>query len=418
MGLVINTNVSALTTANALNKSGDSLQTSMERLSTGKQINSAADNAAGKAISTNMTKQINSLEQGINNAKDGAALLTTMDSAASEIESMAQRMTQLAFQASNETYTDTDKALLDKEYQELTKEITRVADNTTFNDIKLLKDDAASVNIKVDGSGTDIALAGHNLTANGLGLDTTGIGGITTAGVAAEISNTAIALDGTQGDLSGATANTDQIDITYTVGTEVRTAVIDLSAADLAKDFSGTSNGGLDGLGNALNKALENAGLGDALEFKLETGSGELEIEIVEKNFSAGQIDITAIGLAGSELGFGATQSTSTATANSVVGVAQVGKDAGAALTALDQAMKDIISTRTGFGAQSNRLDHTVASMESTITNTSAARSQIEDADFATETTNLARAKVLQNAGIAMLQQANSQTSNVEQLLR
>ncbi len=270
MGLVINTNVSAINTAAALNKSGDSLKTSMERLSTGKEINSAADNAAGKAIATNMTKQLNELEQGINNAKDGENLLSTMDGAASAIEDMTQRMRTLAVQALNGTYQDSDRALLDVEFAALSDEITRVADSTEFNGISLI-DSTTGLNIQV-GSDT-IALTATDLTAGTLAIDK---------------------------------------------------ATIDIK----------TSGG------------------------------------------------------------------------------------AGTALTAIDAALTKIIDARTNFGAESNRLSYTTTALESTATNTAAARSQIEDADFAKETTNLARAKVLQNAGIAMLQQANAQTSNVEQLLR
>ncbi len=279
MGLVINTNVSAINTAAALNKSGDSLKMSMERLSTGKEINSAADNAAGKAIATNMTKQLNELEQGINNAKDGENLLSTMDGAASAIEDMTQRMRTLTVQALNGTYQDSDRALLDVEFAALSDEITRVADSTSFNGINLIGDDAAAVpaaNINIQVGSDTIALTATDLAADALGINSTG----------------------------------------------------------------------------------------------------------------AGAIDI------------------------------QDSTNAAAALIKIDLALTSIIDARTNFGAESNRLSYTTTALESTATNTAAARSQIEDADFAKETTNLARAKVLQNAGIAMLQQANAQTANVEQLLR
>ncbi len=275
MGLVINTNVSALTTASALNKSGDSLKTSMERLSTGKEINSAADNAAGKAISTNMTRQIDSLEQGINNAKDGINLLATVDGAASEIENMTLRMHELSVQAQNGTYNATDLGLLNKEYTQLGAEIDRVAENTEFNGIKLI-------------AGTPTS------------------------------------------------------------------ATVDIKTGEAAAD-----------------KLVVTA------------------------------VDMTADTLLGAAIG-DITSSANAAT--------EQGK--------LKTALTAITGARTTFGAQTNRLDFSVAALEVTSTNTAAARSQIEDADFAKETTNLARAKVLQNAGIAMLQQANSQTSNVEQLLR
>lgn len=412
MGLVINTNVSALTSAAALNKSGDSLQTSMERLSTGKEINSAADNAAGKAISTNMTKQINMLEQGIDNAKDGSNLLATMDSAASEIENMTQRMTQLAMQASNDTYSSDDKALLDTEYQQLMEEVDRVSGNTEFNGTNLIDGSTLDLNLQVT-TDSSISLTGTNLTTAGLGLTNTGISGTGTAGSAAAINGAGVTGGGALTAVTDSTLHYLKVGFTDEngIGKQLDVDLNALAAQDYRLSGAMTTDGAK-ALEDALNAQLKTAGLDEDIHFEVSHDSaGVMTVSVSANTENNGTIEIDALGSAATDLGFPAASTTDAGAVGTL-------KDPSVALTQLEDALKEIVDSRTSFGAQTNRLDYTATALEDAVTNTSAARSQIEDADFAKETTNLARAKVLQNAGIAMLQQANSQTSNVEQLLR
>jgi len=134
---VINTNVKSLVAQNALTVNNRSLSKAMEQLSTGKRINSAADDAAGLAISNKMTAQIRGLNQAVRNANDGISMLQTAEGATQEITNMLQRMRELAVQAANDTYTAEDRSALNAEVTALSAEITRIADNTEWNGMKL-----------------------------------------------------------------------------------------------------------------------------------------------------------------------------------------------------------------------------------------------------------------------------------------
>jgi len=134
---VINTNVQSLVAQNALAVNNRSLSTAMQQLSTGKRINSAGDDAAGLAIANKMTAQIRGLNQAVRNANDGISLLQTAEGATQEVTNMLQRMRELAVQAANDTYSDTDRSALQTEYDELASEITRISDNTKWNDMEV-----------------------------------------------------------------------------------------------------------------------------------------------------------------------------------------------------------------------------------------------------------------------------------------
>jgi flagellin len=150
---VINTNVQSLVAQNALSVNNRSLSKSMEQLSTGKRINSAGDDAAGLAIANKMTSQIRGLNQAVRNANDGISLLQTAEGATQEVTNMLQRMRELAVQAANDTYSDTDRSALQTEYDELADEITRISDNTKWNDMYVF-DTAASGAIGTSGAVT------------------------------------------------------------------------------------------------------------------------------------------------------------------------------------------------------------------------------------------------------------------------
>ena len=134
---VINTNVQSLVAQSALNVNNRSLSKSMEQLSTGRRINSAGDDAAGLAISNKMTAQIRGLNQAVRNANDGISLLQTVEGATQEITNMLQRMRELAVQASNDTYSSADRSALQDEYEQLSNEITRISDNTKWNNMEV-----------------------------------------------------------------------------------------------------------------------------------------------------------------------------------------------------------------------------------------------------------------------------------------
>ena len=135
---VINTNVSALYSQNAMKTNARAMSTAMEQLSTGTRVNSAKDDAAGLAIGQNMTSQIRGLNQAVRNVNDGINMMQTAEGAMVEQTNMLQRMRELAVQAMNGTYSDVQRSYLDKEFQQLTEQIGQIATDTMWNDQRLL----------------------------------------------------------------------------------------------------------------------------------------------------------------------------------------------------------------------------------------------------------------------------------------
>ena len=138
MALTVNTNVASLNAQRNLYKTGIDLNKSLQRLSSGLRINSAKDDAAGLAISDKMTSQIRGLNQAVRNAGDAISLAQTAEGAMQETTNILQRMRELAVQASNDTYTASDKATMNTEFTELKNELTRISDTTAFNKTNLL----------------------------------------------------------------------------------------------------------------------------------------------------------------------------------------------------------------------------------------------------------------------------------------
>jgi flagellin len=134
----INHNISAITANSQLKRTNSALDTSLEKLSSGFRINKAADDAAGLAISRKMQTQIDGLTQASRNASDGISVIQTAEGAMSEVESMLQRMRELSVQAANDTNTSEDREQIQKEIDQLTSEVTRIADTTEFNTKSLL----------------------------------------------------------------------------------------------------------------------------------------------------------------------------------------------------------------------------------------------------------------------------------------
>ena len=272
MSSVINTNIMSLNSQRQLTKTQNSMSTALERLSSGLRINSAKDDAAGLAISEQMTTQIRGLNQAARNANDGISLAQTAESALSTMGEMLQRMRELTVQAANGTNGTDSWAALDSEFQALGAEVDRIASSTTFNGLAIVGADAAGITFQVGANAGD----------------------------------------------------------TVTVTTTDRSAV--------GSTASGTA---LDSAANAT----------------------------------------TAMGL-------------------------------------VDTAIKDIASDRATLGAAQNTLQFTISNLSSAAEAQTAARSRITDADFAQETASLTRAQILQQAGTAMLAQANQLPNTVLSLLK
>jgi len=185
MSTVINTNTKSLIAQQALNVNNRGLSKAMEQLSTGKRINTAADDSAGLAISNKMTSQIRGLTQGVRNANDAISMIQTAEGATNEVTNMLQRMRELAVQAANGSYSDTDRTSLQSEFSELQAEITRIANNTEWNGTKITDGTMTAVTYQVG------ANSSQTITVTFKDID--GMSGMTTAVVSATISTVAVA---------------------------------------------------------------------------------------------------------------------------------------------------------------------------------------------------------------------------------
>lgn len=195
---VINTNVSAMYSQNAMKTNSRAMSTAMEQLSTGNRVNSASDDAAGLAIGQNMTMQIRGLNQAVRNINDGINMMQTAEGAMVEQSNMLQRMRELAVQALNGTYSDTQRGYLDKEFQALQTQIGDIATNTKWNDQTLL--DASQTQNGTAGTfkyqagmspGQNIVVTISAMTKDGLGLGATSTFGNSALVTAAVVLNTA-----------------------------------------------------------------------------------------------------------------------------------------------------------------------------------------------------------------------------------
>jgi flagellin len=294
---VINTNTAATLTANALTKNERAMSQAMERLSTGQRINSAGDDAAGLAITSRMTSQINGLNQATRNANDAVSMLQTADGALIEVTNMLQRMRELAVQAASGTSVAADRTALDVEFEALKAEIERIADQTQWNGSLLL-------NGSIGSSGA----------------------------VAFQVG-----------------ANADQT-VSFTFS--------NYQNAD-STDTSATPLGAIDTSGNG-----------------------------TDDNVGINTLDITTVA------------------------------NHDEALDGLTSAINNVNARRATIGATINRLEYAADNLSNVSQNASASRSRILDADYASETTELARTQIIQQAATAMLSQANQQAQSVLALLK
>lgn len=380
MPQVINTNIASLNAQRNLNTSQNSVAVSLQRLSSGLRINSARDDAAGLAISERLSAQIRGLNQAARNANDGISLAQTAEGALGEIGNNLQRIRELAVQARNATLSSSDRTALQTEAAALRDEIQRVATTTAFNGVKLL-----------DGSFTNMAFqVGANVG------ETITITNIANAQVA-QLGTSTIA------QVTGAAAS----------------AFTAITAGDLT--INGTSVGGIAVDTNAANRAASIAAAVNSVSGSTNVYATVLSsTQVTLTNSSGSNIVIAFAGGSATTATTGLTAATTTPTASTGFAALDIGSIAGAdtAITQMDAALNAVNTARASLGAVQNRFSSTVANLQTTAENLSASRSRILDTDFAAETATLTRGQILQQAGIAMLAQANALPNQVLALLR
>jgi len=393
MALTIGTNVASLQASAAASSVNRDLETSMARLSTGKRINSAADDAAGVAIASRLSSEIRGTDQAIRNALDGQALIDTAEGGHKEIEEILQRMREVAIQSANDTNSAQDRGNLNAEMKALTTEIDRIAGVTTWAGNSVMSGTGSANSTKTFSLQVGAATGTKNQIAVAIGaMDTA------TLGVNGASTRVATDIDVTGG--APALVNATQADNVFTLK---KTGATDATAAKVTFQDSfnsGTTKYNFSSTTVATSTTptdAENAIMGAEIAAKINADA-----------------DMVTLGI-----GATADKTTGAVTLNFKTFESVDSKEqAMNAVKNIDAAMLKVSTQRSELGAVSNRLTHTVSNMTNVSTNLSAARGGIEDADFALETTNLAKNQILQQASTAMLAQANASKQNVLSLLR
>jgi len=475
MPQIINTNISSLTAQRNSSRTQNELSTAIQRLSSGLRINSAKDDAAGLAIADRMTAQIRGLNQAARNANDGISLSQVAEGALGSVTGNLQRMRELAVQSANATNSASDRVALQQEVAQLATEIDRVATQTQFNGLSLLDGSFTAQQFQVGANAgqtitvSSIASAratalgvyqGFNLTSQSIGtasntaqaltVNVGGSGAVALGSVAVDAKAQAAAIN--NGNVTGllATANATNVaagtstaaasaagSATYTVNgiaisiagvngaaalsSNRANAVAAINAQSAATGVAATDTGA--GISLA---AADGRNIALAYAAGTFTGSAAADFGLPATAITGGTLNISYAapsGISGSVV-FAQTGGLASSTAIAATGTAVAAIDiasvtgANAALTAIDAALQTINGSRAALGAVQNRFSSTIENLQSASENLSASRSRIQDADFAMETAALSRAQVLQQAGTAMVAQANQLPNQVLQLLK
>ncbi|AWH21436.1 flagellin [Stenotrophomonas sp. ZAC14D2_NAIMI4_6] len=405
MAQVINTNTMSLNAQRNLSTSGNSLATTIQRLSSGSRINSAKDDAAGLAISERFGTQIRGLDVAIRNANDGISLAQVAEGSLSEVGNNLQRIRELAVQASNATNSASDRKALQAEVTQLVSEVDRVAKQSDFNGTKLLDGSFTSQLFQVG------ANAGQAIAINSVvnaKADALGAVNFANAFVGTALGTDKAAADTTYSQLQvivtppGGSATTVNIgDISVKAGESI-------SAATAAAINNKIGETGV--LAKVDAGVISLSSVKDGQTFTLGTAGPASTVT------GAVPTDLANVGLTQSSTNGG----TLTGVTSTFVKDLDVSSAEGAqkALSIVDKALESVNSVRADLGAIQNRFTSVVANLQTSSENLSASRSRIRDTDFAKETAELTRTQILQQAGTAMLAQANQVPQNVLSLLQ
>ncbi|MFA9463523.1 MAG: flagellin [Velocimicrobium sp.] len=466
----INHNMAALVANGHLQNTNNALDSSLEKLSSGYRINKAADDAAGMAISQKMKTQIAGLNQASRNASDGISVIQTAEGALSEVESMLQRARELSVQASNGTNTADDRDAIQEEITQLSDEINRISADTEFNTKSLINGD---VDRKSYSNNTKISLISlsdqvdskeYNLEVTALGTPATITGtadtltSAVTSAQAGKITMNGEVVEIKEGDTP--TQVTAKIrDLCDTVGA---TLSIDTTKPDPIYSISTKQSGSTQELEFVCNNASLATALGlpasstvngaDAkvtldptvgsdtfsdtatviMDGNIATISDKegFEMKIEISNTLAGvpsNAKITVLDAGPMVLQIGANESQTMSISIPEVSTKTLGLEklsvltesqASEGISLLDDAIGQVSSVRAKLGAYQNRLDHSIGSLDTTSLNLTDALSRIEDVDMAEEMANYTQKKVLSQAGVSMLSQANERPQTILSLLQ
>ncbi len=434
---VINTNVSATLASNAIVRNDRAMSTAMERLSTGLRINSAGDDAAGLAIASRMRSQVEGLEQAARNANDAVSMIQTAEGAYVEVSNMLSRMKELAVQASSGTYSDTDRAALNLEFGQLQAEMQRIAGNTQWNGFNILDGNSSSVSYQVGaGSGQTMSVAFNTLykttwsaTAAPAASRNEAAGppavnrsvqyAVDFSGVTAGAARADVLADSTAHDpnlhhylkftvVDGAS---NEVDVLIRITDEILTAV-NAGGGLVTVDTNDPEVAYIDGGRSSLATVLSGAGsAGIVIRFGSDnTAGGANAADSIQIEATTGG---EGFGIKGNALAL-VTGEVSSLDSYDVSSAANAQKS----VAELDALITKVAAGRAKYGAYINRLEYASDNLSNVAQNTDASRSRIEDADYAAETSELARTQIIAQASTAMLAQANQSKQSVLALLQ
>ncbi|MCE0494451.1 flagellin [Vibrio salinus] len=379
MTITVNTNVSAMTAQRYLNKAGNELNTSMERLSSGNRINSAKDDAAGMQISNRLIAQSRGLDVAMRNANDGISISQTAEGAMNESTSILQRMRDLALQSANGTNSLSERKALNEESQALQDELNRIAETTSFGGRKLLNGTFGQSAFQIGASSGEAIIIGlTNIRADDFRM-----GG-----------QSFVAEQGKDKNW-GVPPTSRDLKLEFTDGKgEPQTIDILTKPGDDIEEVATYINGQTDKVKASVDE------------------KGKLQLFMAEPDIQ-GNLSISG-GLA-SELGLNGGPGKKTTVQD--IDITTVGGSQNA-VGVLDSALKYIDSQRADLGAKQNRLSHSINNLANIQENVNASKSRIKDTDFAKETTQLTKAQILQQAGTSILAQAKQLPNAAMQLLQ
>ena len=385
MSMVIGTNVASLTAQRHLTNSRNDMQTSMERLSSGNRINSAMDDAAGLTIAHSMESKISGLNQGVRNANDAISLIGVAEGALEEISSMLNRMKEISTQAASDTYIAADRTAMNAEFIALRDEIESISNRTDFNGTAVIGSTTALTIQVGDANGDTVTLTPQDMGKASIG------GGADAVTLFSTLSTTTAA---------GASAAEVTVHTFGATLTDTKTLVLDIEGQTLTQLWDTSDAVTLTKMAAQIQAlgtvATAVAGDGSDAAKTIITITAQTDGDTLTQ---AQMREVTPGGNIGST-----TITTQAAAATAITNVAA--------------AIVNVDSYRATLGAVANQLEHVVSNVMSRSEHTSAALSRIQDTDYAVESANLAKSQVLQQAGTAMLAQANASGQSVLSLLK
>ncbi|MCP4988120.1 MAG: flagellin [Colwellia sp.] len=468
MALSVVTNTASLNAQRNLSKSGEGLATSMQRLSSGMRINSAKDDAAGMQIANRLTSQVNGLGVAQRNANDGISMAQTAEGAMQESSAILQRMRDLSLQSANGSNGAEDRAALQKEMGALQQELTRIAETTKFGATSLIDGSFGTKQFQVGANANEtINVSLGNMAADAIGAHeikgggaaSNNLGDVQTLSLNANHATSADTLN-INGSTMSVAANTGAATIADTINglgngvvaeAKLETTISGINAAststiniekgagtvdsydlgtyggDSARLAEDMQADGYDAIYDETTDTItfkatdvdgmDTTGAADYSKFKIggtavATSSGSLSISSELNLSSSNKIGIS--GTTANEIfGTGAAVVASTGGSSALSSVESLdisGVDSSGAQSAIktiDAALAQIDSQRADLGAVQNRFSHTISNLANVAENVSASRSRIQDTDFASETAQMTKNQILQQAGTTILSQAN-----------